>query len=388
VVQAGGDIDLGTSTGITSNGNFDNPALSAQGSSVIVAAGTPGNSHTSPDPKGGAPIVTFTPVSEQDEDNLFSRLRDLGTAYATLRAQGDSAGAAEKLAEVRKLFVPLYTGALNDGTGSINMTNSHISTLAGKADLYLLARSQVNVGKSTFVTDKDKAAIAAGLKSSGIFTASGGAINIFGGGDLNVNESRVMTYLGGSITAWSDQGDLNAGRGSKTSINSQPPHFISLGGTPPVFQLAFTPPSAGSGIRALSYDPAVPQGDVFLFAPNGKIDAGEAGIAGGRIILGAPVIANAGNIVSGSGGTVGATGSEGGLSLGSLSGAGSVAENSKMIDQASSLAGSKDKVTQQVAAVDDFMSRWLDLKIVSFDDDESTGSNPGTGNDKAKSRKK
>ena len=371
VVQAGRDIDLGTSNGITSNGNFDNTALSSQGSAVIVAAGT---SNT---------------LSEADEKSFFAGLRTAGSAYAELKAQGDSAGAIAQIDQARQdLIDPLFSGGLNDGTGSINMTNSHISTLAGQADLYLLARSEINVGKSTFVTDKDRAAIAAGLKSSGIFTASGGAINLFGGGDINVNESRVMSYLGGDITAWSDQGSLNAGRGSKTSINSQPPHFISLGGTPPVFQLVFTPPSAGSGVRALSYSQDASPGDVYLFAPQGVIDAGEAGIAGGKVTLGATEVLNAKNI-SFSAGSVGVpTGSEGSVSLGSLSGAGSVAENSKMIEQSSSLGGSKDKVVQQASVVDDFMSKWLDLRIISFDDDDNSGSSPEGNNDQGKKKKK
>ena len=30
---------------------------------------------------------------------------------------------------------------------------------------------------------------------------------------------------------------------------------------------------------------------------------------------------------------------------------------------------SKDKLNQAAAAVDDFMSKWLDVKVVSFDDD-------------------
>ena len=91
---------------------------------------------------------------------------------------------------------------------------------------------------------------------------------------------------------------------------------------------------------------------------------------------------NAQNI-SFSAGSVGVpSSSESNVSMGALSGAGSVTENSKMIEQSSSLGSGRDQATQQVAAVDDFMSQWLDLKIISFDDDT-----PGTDeNRKAKKK--
>ena len=366
LVQAGRNIDLGTSKGIQTIGYYDNPVLGTKGSTIIVAAGA-------------------DDLTQSDADDFFATLRQAGSDYATLKADGSSAEAIALIDKTRTQTIdPLFSGGLNDGTGTINMINSSISTLSGKDDIYLLARSQINVGQSTFISDSQR-------QASGIFTASGGAINIFSGGDLNVNESRVMTYLGGDITTWSDQGSINAGRGSKTSVNSLPPQTIQMnpGENPPIYETIFTPPSAGSGIRALTYDlSAAAAGDIYLFAPQGVIDAGEAGIAGGKVTLGATEVLNAKNISFSSGSVGVPTSSDSNVSLGALSGAGSVAENSKMIEQASSVGGSKDKGAAQTEAVDDFMSRWLDLRIISFDSDDAPAADGDARHDRGKSKKK
>jgi filamentous hemagglutinin len=40
-----------------------------------------------------------------------------------------------------------------------------------------------------------------------------------------VAQSRVFTELGGDIVMWSTNGDLNAGKGKKTSLVTSPPQF-------------------------------------------------------------------------------------------------------------------------------------------------------------------
>ena len=49
----------------------------------------------------------------------------------------------------------------------------------------------------------------------------------FVGAHQHVNESRVVTYLGGDILLLSNHGDLNAGRGSNTSVISRDPGAIA-----------------------------------------------------------------------------------------------------------------------------------------------------------------
>ena len=320
-------------------------------------------------------------------DTYFNDLRQAGEDYSNLKAKGDVAGAQAAIAKARSdIIAPLFGTTLNDGSGIISMTRSQISTLAtnpyalpysdpdysaaeklaGGSNMYILSRSQENIGQSAFVASGS-------TQSTGIYTASGGAINIFSGGDINVNESRVMTFRSGDITLWSDQGNVNAGRGSKTSVSSSPPKY-----NPATKTIIYSPPAVGSGIRAItSIDPSDPTakapdaGDIYAFAPQGVIDAGEAGIAGGRVILGATEVLNSQNI-SFSAGSVGVpTGIDAGVSLGALAGAGSVSDASKMAEQAT-ISKAADKSAQNTNIVDQFLSKFLDVKVIDFDTDDGT----------------
>jgi hypothetical protein len=157
----------------------------------------------------------------------------------------------------------------------------------------------------------------------------------------------------------------------------------------------FTPPAVGSGIRAVTYDPnSVPggplpipaPGDIYLFAPQGVIDAGEAGIAGGKVVLGATQVLNAQNI-SFSAGSVGVpAAAASSVSLGSLAGAGSVAETSKMVAQSSALGGANDNLTKQTNVVDQFLSQFLDVKVINFDTDEGNTDNDKQDEEKRKKK--
>ena len=360
IITAGGSIDLGSSTGVQEIGNQFNQYLPTQGSDVTVFAGA------------------AAPVTPAGVNAFFDTLRTAGDQYSNLLAQGDTADAQLVVNAVRKSTIEPFTQGSTTSSGNISMISSSISTNSGTESLNIIATGQIDVGRTSLDTNS--------TANTGIYSATGGAINIFSGGDLNVNQSRVMTFFGGDITAWSDTGSINAGRGSKTAVNAQPPKQVTvLNPTTGKFEthVVFTPPSVGSGIRAVTYDPntvpggslAIPSpGDISLFAPKGAIDAGEAGIAGGKVTLGATEVLNAKNI-SFSAGSVGVpTSSEGSVSIGAMSGAGSVAENSKMIEQSSTLGTARDAAAAQNATVDDFMSQWLDLRIISFDSDEAPAS--------------
>ncbi|WP_249225726.1 filamentous haemagglutinin family protein [Tardiphaga alba] len=104
-----------------------------------------------------------------------------------------------------------------------------------------------------------------------------------------------MTTFGGDILAWSASGDINAGRGSKTSVLYTPPKRVydKYG------RVTLSPqvPATGAGIATLNPIPEVPAGDIDLIAPEGTIDAGEAGIrVSGNINLAALQVLNAANI--------------------------------------------------------------------------------------------
>ena len=305
VVQAGQNINLGNSAGIQSVGSFYNSyntsLLGNTGCDVIVAVGAKNNQ-----------------LQLADAQTFFNGIEQAGIDYSNLQAQGDTTAAQQVIVQERtNVISKLFNAPPIDGSGTLNMTQSQISTQDGKSNIYIMVQGDLNVGVTSLATSNS-------ATPTGIYTGGGGAINIYSGGDTNVNESRVMSFLGGDITIWSDDGSINAGRGSKTTISASPPVFNSTNDT-----YTYTPPAVGSGIRAVTYDPnTVPggplpipsPGNIYLFAPQGVIDAGEAGIAGGKVVLGAIQVLNSQNI-SFSNGSVGVpSASEAGISLGALAG--------------------------------------------------------------------
>lgn len=131
--------------------------------------------------------------------------------------------------------------------------------------------------------------------SSGIVTQGSGDINLYSSGSILLGLSRIMTTFGGSILGWSANGDINAGRGAKTTVVYTPPKRVydALGNV----TLSPQVPSTGAGIATLAPIAEVPAGDVDLIAPLGTIDAGEAGIrVSGNVNLAALQVVNAANI--------------------------------------------------------------------------------------------
>ncbi|AFT71426.1 Filamentous hemagglutinin-like protein [Alloalcanivorax dieselolei B5] len=130
---------------------------------------------------------------------------------------------------------------------------------------------------------------------NGILTQGSGDIQLFSQGDIALGLSRIMTTYGGDIFAWSNAGDINAGRGAKTTLVYTPPRrtYDDLGNV----TLSPSVPSTGAGIATLAPIPEVPPGDIDLIAPLGVIDAGEAGIrVSGNVNIAALQVVNAENI--------------------------------------------------------------------------------------------
>ncbi|OGP12495.1 MAG: hypothetical protein A2052_00850 [Deltaproteobacteria bacterium GWA2_54_12] len=355
ILQARGSITLGNSRGIQAVGNAFNPVLGTQGSALVILSGYDRD------------------MTSAEAGTFFDELRKAGTDYSTLMAGGNKDQADQVIQQTRAETIEPYIGSPS-GSGNVNMTTSQISTVSGKNNIFIIANGQLDVGKSTFFNSETE------RQATGIFTAGGGAINIFANGDVNVNESRVMTFFGGDITVWSDQGNVNAGRGSKTEVSASPPEKV------PVYDdkkekiigytMVFTPPAVGSGIRAVTFDSdgaagplqAPPAGDIYLFAARGAIDAGEAGISGGKIVLGATEVLNVANI-SFSAGSIGVpqatTGTAG---IGSLSGAGTVTAGTTRLSQdAGGISSNTGRASQMI---EDIIAMWLDVKVVDFIQDQ------------------
>lgn len=131
--------------------------------------------------------------------------------------------------------------------------------------------------------------------TAGVVTQGQGDIQLYALGSVLLGQSRIMTTFGGHIQAWSAEGDINAGRGAKTTVLYTPPKRVydALGNV----TLAPTAPSTGAGIATLAPIAEVPAGDVDLIAPLGTIDAGEAGIrVSGNVNVAALHVVNAANI--------------------------------------------------------------------------------------------
>ena len=131
--------------------------------------------------------------------------------------------------------------------------------------------------------------------TAGFITQGSGDIDIYAQDSVLLGESRVITTFGGNIVVWSSLGNINAGRGSKTTIDYTPVQRVydNYGN---VF-LSPTVPSSGAGIATLAPIPGVPPGNIDLIAPVGTVDAGEAGIRGsGNLNIAALHVVNAANI--------------------------------------------------------------------------------------------
>ncbi len=129
----------------------------------------------------------------------------------------------------------------------------------------------------------------------GVLTQRGGTINTFTDGDFLLNQSRLFTVDGDDITMWSSNADLNGGQGAKTTPNF-PPVLVRLN-EDMIPTTDRTGATTGAGIAAFpSKDKSKRLPTVYLEAPRGTVDAGDAGVrSAGDINVAALTIANADN---------------------------------------------------------------------------------------------
>ena len=119
-------------------------------------------------------------------------------------------------------------------------------------------------------------------------------IRSFSNGDFLVNQSRVFTLQGDDLLLWSTNGNIDAGKGSKTASATPPPRLI-FKGTGIVLDTTST--VSGSGIGQLLARSGYKAGEVDLIAPKGDVNAGEAGIlVAGNLLIAAQRVLGADNI--------------------------------------------------------------------------------------------
>src|SRR5262249_54125771 len=172
--------------------------------------------------------------------------------------------------------------------GNFDMRGSTVQTQQGGDISMFGPGGRILVGSSV-------ASPAVNPASEGILTLESGGISTLTDTDVLVAQSRVMTEQGGNIVMWSSNGNLDAGKGSKTSVSAPPPLFAC--------DIDFECHAdikgavSGAGIATLQSLPGVPVGNADLIAPRGTVDAGAAGIrTSGNLNIAALIVANAFNI--------------------------------------------------------------------------------------------
>ncbi|WP_027578949.1 filamentous haemagglutinin family protein [Bradyrhizobium sp. Ai1a-2] len=173
----------------------------------------------------------------------------------------------------------------NDWKGDVAMGNALFRTMAG-GDIEVLTP-----GGGLQVAALGTAP-AAGY---GLITMGYGNVNIFARNNVTVNRSRVLTFAGGDEIVWSTLGDIDAGRGAKTTrVPSAPDIQTDVNAVTKVLENADI---AGSGIGTVIGFSGVEEGDVHLIAPEGTVNAGDAGVrVSGNFTLAARFVLNVDNI--------------------------------------------------------------------------------------------
>ena len=297
-VLAGRDINLGAAVGIQTIGNIYNPVLASTGASVSLAAGLSDKvdyagfirKYTNKYP---SLLQGLTELSEAEQKQKLAVL--LQVLFSEIK---QSAGAAARVPEAQRstyyqqgfnAIKALFPG--DEYHGDLSFVFSQIKTLDG-GDINVAAPGgKIDVGLAGQLGGIRKAA-----DELGMVVQQQGALNAVSAGDFNVNQSRVFTLGGGDITVWSSKGSIDAGKGAKSAIAAPPP-VTSVDEKGNIVTI-FPPIVSGSGIQTIG------NGRVTLAAPTGIVDAGEAGISGGQIVIAATAVVGASNIQA-SGGTVG-----------------------------------------------------------------------------------
>jgi hypothetical protein len=365
LLLAGNNLNLADSHGVQSIGNSTNSIL--QDSTIPLST----NGRVK-----GSDIIIITgynakPTIKATSEFLTKLKTDIKEVTAFIEAGNDNE-ATRKKEEIRtELFSPfLYN--YRSGTGDLNMTSSSIQALSGEESINIFAAGNINVGITSIETNVSEK-ITYIPKNTGIFTQGGGAINILAEKDINVNESRIMTFLAGDMVLVSDSGNIYAGRGSKAKVTASTGSIVEDDNGTRMY--VFTPPVVGSGLRTLAFDPdgtgpkETPEpGEMYVVAWDGLVDAGEAGIEGGKLTLAALKVLNAQNISVGAGSVGMPTTSGAPVSLGALTGDSMSATESTSSDIAKSTAGAGDKMAETAKKIADTISqlRFFVVKFLGF----------------------
>ncbi|SEQ14439.1 filamentous hemagglutinin family N-terminal domain-containing protein [Solimonas aquatica] len=182
-------------------------------------------------------------------------------------------------------------------TGTLDMRGSTIQSRYGGSIDILGPGGPILVGSAgapPFTAETGNTA-AVGPSSQGVLALQAGSVRVFTDQSVLLAQSRIFTQQGGDVLIWSSNGDINAGKGAKTSSEVPPLRFAC---DDDLFCTVDTASQvSGAGIAALQSVPGEPAGSANLIAPVGTVDAGDAGIrVSGSLNVAAAQVANADNI--------------------------------------------------------------------------------------------
>jgi filamentous hemagglutinin family protein len=325
-ILAGGNIDLGFSAGVTTVGNLTNPNLATTvGAQITMLAGLGQNPDYAAfyqqviEPSAAYQQQLLGYVQSVTGQNGLS-VAQADTEFATFTAQDQlplidgvffnelnlsgleanqtpALGYSRGYAAIDALFPGTPTSANGVGSsgyrGDLDLTYSRIYTLDGGGIALLVPGGAINVGLAN--PPAASANAAKPPSQLGIVTQGSGNLDVYSLGDVNVNASRIFTLGGGNILIWSQQGSIDAGNGAKSSLSLPPPTYtVDAAGN---VQIVFNAAVAGSGIRTIQTSASESAGNVDLIAPEGSVNAGDAGIgAAGNINIAAVTVTGIGNI--------------------------------------------------------------------------------------------
>ena len=304
-VLAGRNLDLGTGenlsdgtgVGITSIGNARNPNLPFEGASLIALAGITGKN------SGAALGLTNSQLS-------LSSLNEIDTSVPPAVPEFSSTE-HEAIAGFQTLFALLQeTGKNYSKTASyepgLTAVEQAFATISSSGSIFTRARDIRTVSGGSIAIAAPKGALTMAsdiygnpLTPPGIVTEYGGSLSILTDGDVDIGRARIFTLRGGDMTIWSTSGDIAAGTSPKTIVTAPPTRVLidspsadvatDLGGL-----------ATGGGIGVLAAVEDVEPGNVYLLAPEGTVDAGDAGIQStGNLNIAAVSVVNADNISTG-----------------------------------------------------------------------------------------
>lgn len=402
-ISAGGNINLGNSFGILSQGNVINPYLEGSGANISILAGASNLDAAAIKEKYLNSVDTlylkalrsfienqkhFLVVNRHlaDEELLdYFNMLDESVQYNFIQAvffnelkvAGIERNDANELTDdnyqrgydaITKLFPD------KNYKGNINISFSQIKTQRG-GDINISAPfGNIVVGlpkiPSSLIKAKDLSETPYDDSSSslGIYTLMGGNINIFGRDNVDVAQSRIFTVAGGDILIWSTIGNIDAGKGSKTATSAPPPLVRTDKNGVTVIDLSGV--ISGSGIGTLQTLKDAPFGNVYLIAPSGTVDAGDAGVrSSGNLLVAAQAVANGANMQAG--------GSSSGVpapSTANVSFSAPVsADSSNSAKQADKATEAASKSANRTASA---LPSLITVEVLSLGDEASTTSDP------------